>query len=175
MQDVPIPIQKFLSLKRIAVAGISGKNSPANAIFRKFIHAGYTVFPVHPELDEFEGVRCYRRLSEIPEKPEGVFMLTRPEVSENIVDECISCGISQVWMHNMSGFQDEKNARKSGITSVSPEAVAKAQAAEIQVIAGSCPMQFIPPVDVFHKCIRWFSSKTGKLELESSEDNVKQS
>jgi hypothetical protein len=46
---------------------------------------------------------------------------------------------------------------------VSNDAVAEAQARGITCIAGACPMMFVPPVDPFHWCFRWWMKATRKL------------
>ena len=157
-------IDQFLSQKNIAVVGVSETNesSPANAIFEKLTYAGYNVFPVNRKLDTFQGNHCYKGLGEIEEDVEGVMIVTSPQTTEKVVDECLSNGVKHIWMHNMLGTNVKfgKNmAAKS--TSVSDEAVEKARNQGVNVIPGSCPMQHVEPVDKWHSCIRWFTEKVG--------------
>jgi hypothetical protein len=46
---------------------------------------------------------------------------------------------------------------------MSESAVAFCREKGIAVIPGSCPMMFCEPVDVAHRCMRWFFKVTGKL------------
>ncbi|MCH8566910.1 MAG: CoA-binding protein [Balneolales bacterium] len=160
-------INYFLSLKRIAIVGLSRKGSPANSIARKFIALGYSVIPIHSHIDKWEGIGCFPTLEQAVEagnKPEGVFLFTRPELSAVITESCITLGISAVWMHGMMGI-DPKFGRglqqKTG--SVDEESAEKAKKAGLVVIAGSCPMQHLEPLDPFHKCLRWINVKSGNL------------
>ena len=157
-------ITEFLEQKTIVVAGISKSNKPGNAIYKKFRSAGYHVVGVHPIMTEFEGDVCYKSVLDIPFVPDGVFMVTSPEVSHKITQDCIKHGVKRIWMHNMTGVDPQWGkvfAEKNG--SVEHDAVEMAKNAGITVIAGSCPMHYLPPVDLFHKCIHWMNVRTNSL------------
>lgn len=143
----------FLALRRIAVAGVSrDRRQAANAVYRRLRKAGYEVVPVNPASDEVEGDRCFRTLSEIPGGVEGVLVFTPPDAASGVARECVALGIPRVWFH-----------RSFGPGSVSEEAVRICQDAGVATIPGACPMMFLDPVDVGHRCIRWFLGVTGKL------------
>ena len=149
-------VQDFLAQKRIAVAGVSRNNShhPAgNLVYRRLKQAGHDVFPVHPELQSFEGDRCYRDLQSIPGGVDGVVIITRPESTERIVRDCGAAGVRRVWMH-------QSLAKGS---SVSAAAVEYCRQHDISVIAGGCPMMFGEGVDFGHTCMRWIMQVTRKL------------
>ena len=144
-------VKDFLAQEKIAVVGVSDKRETGcNLAYRKFKEAGYEVSAVNPRLTSFEGDPCYPDLKSIPEKPEAVFILTNPKVSEQIVQQCVDLGIKQVWMHCLMGT---KPGLAAGMTSVSPEAVRMCQEKGITVIPGSCPNQFLKP-DFGHTVMR---------------------
>ncbi|HLA97915.1 MAG TPA: CoA-binding protein [Anaerolineales bacterium] len=144
-------VKDFLAQEKIAVVGVSDKRETGcNLAYRKFKEAGYEVSAVNPRLTSFEGDPCYPDLKSIPEKPEAVFILTNPKVSEQIVQQCVDLGIKQVWMHCLMGT---KPGLAAGMTSVSPEAVRMCQENGITVIPGSCPNQFLKP-DFGHALMR---------------------
>jgi len=144
-------VKDFLAQEKIAVVGVSDKRETGcNLAYRKFKEAGYAVSAVNPRLTSFEGDPCYPDLKSIPEKPEAVFILTNPKVSEQIVQQCVDLGIKQVWMHCLMGT---KPGLAAGMTSVSPEAVRMCQEKGITVIPGSCPNQFLKP-DFGHALMR---------------------
>jgi len=157
-------VATFLSLKHIAVVGISRKSGAGNAIYDKFKSAGYRVTPIHPLLDVYADGPCYKSISQMPEVPDGVFIMTRPEITLQVTKDCIQTGIQHIWMHNMTGTNPKwmKSASEK-MSSVHEEAVRLAQEAGINVIAGGCPMQHIKPVDVFHKCIHWINERTKSI------------
>jgi uncharacterized protein len=104
MAQLDIPVQDFLSQKRIAVVGISDKrDTGCNPAYRNLSKSGYEVYAVNPRLTTFEGALCYPDLKSTPEKPDAVFILTSPKVTEQVVQQCIDLGIKHVWMHCMLG------------------------------------------------------------------------
>ena len=149
-------VDDFLAQQRIAVAGVSRDKSqhPAgNLIFHKLKQRGQQVFPVNPNLESFEGERCYPDLQSIPGGVDGVVIITRPETTKRIVRDCTTAGVRRVWMH-------QSIAKGS---SVSPEAVEYCRQHDISVIAGACPMMYGAGVDFGHRCMRWMLGLTGGL------------
>jgi len=144
-------VKDFLAQKRIAVVGVSDRrDSGCNLGYRRFKTAGYNVSAVNPRLKVFEGDPCYPDLQAIPDKPEAVFILANPQVTELIVQQCVELGIKHVWMHCMMGT---KPGLAAGMTSVSPTAVTMCREHGISVIPGACPNQFLKP-DFGHAAMR---------------------
>lgn len=144
-------VQDFLAQKKIAVVGVSDKrDTGCNLTYRKFKENGYTVYAVNPRISSFEGDPCYPDLKSLPEKPDGVFILANPKVTEQIVQQCVDLGVKRVWMHCMMGT---KPGLAQGMTSVSQSAVDLCKANGITVIPGSCPNQFLKP-DFGHGMMR---------------------
>jgi predicted CoA-binding protein len=155
MQTINEAAKNFLALKRIAVAGVSrNEKNAANLIYRTLRSNGYQVFAVNPHAAAVEGDTSYADLKSIPEKPEGVVIVTKPEITDEIVRECAELGIKNVWMHNGMG------------TSVSETAVAFCRENSINVIPGGCPMMFVGNADFGHRLMRWLQNLTGKLPKE---------
>src|SRR5690242_2768021 len=93
-------VQDFLAQKTIAVVGVSEKrDTGCNLNYLRFKNNGYRVYAVNPHISTFDGARCYPDLKSIPEKPDAVFILANPGVSDQIVQECVNLGIKHVWMH----------------------------------------------------------------------------
>jgi uncharacterized protein len=144
-------VQDFLAQKKIAVVGVSDKrDTGCNLGYRKFKAAGYTVSAVNPRITTFEGDPCYPDLKSIPEKPDAVFILANPKVTDQIVQECVDLGIRRVWMHCMMGV---KPGLAANMTSVSADAVRLCHENGIAVIPGACPNQFLQP-DFGHAMMR---------------------
>ena len=152
-------VNDFLAQKRIAVAGVSrnnGHHPTGNLIYRRLKASGHAVFPINPHMQTFEGDRCYPDLRSLPGGVDGVVIVTRPEVAEQIVRNAGEAGVGRVWMH-------ESLAKGS---SVSAHAVEYCRAHGISVIAGACPMMYradgVSP-DFGHTCMRWIMKLTGRL------------
>lgn len=157
--------REFLSQQRLAVVGVSGnRDVPGNHIFKLLRERGHEVYAVSPHFETFDGEPCYSNLAALPEVPDGVVIVTRPEVTLDVVQQCIAAGIKRVWMHDMRGTLP-KFAKDSGqsLTSVSAEAVELCRQHGIAVIPGGCPRQF--DGDFGHKCMRWMLQVMGALEV----------
>jgi len=146
MARMPSNVAEFLAGKRFAVAGVSRQpQQAANAVLRKLRNSGFEVFPVNPNATELEGVRCYPNLASVPGSIDGVVIATHPRNALDIVRHCGEQGVRQVWFH-----------RSFGTGSVSDEAVRECRARSIQCIVGGCPLMYCEPVDLAHRCFRWW-------------------
>ena len=164
MTKTDVLVQDFLAQKKIAVVGVSDRrDTGCISNYHKFKQAGYQVYAVNPHITTFEGEPCYADLRSLPEKPDGVFILASPKVTEQIVRQCVELGIKRVWMHCMMGT---KPGLASQMTSVSAEAVKLCRENGISVIPGSCPNQFLNP-DFFHGTMRGLWRAFGFLAIEN--------
>lgn len=162
MANIDNLVQDFLAQKVIAVVGVSDKRETgANRNYQTFKRRGYQVYPVNPRIGEFKGAPCYPDLKSIPEKPDAVFMLTNPKVTEQVVQQCVELGVKHVWMHCLMGT---KPGLSAGSTSVSPSAVEICKANGIAVIPGSCPAQFLES-DFGHALMRRLWNIFGYLDV----------
>ncbi len=153
MVKAPESVAAFLRGRRFAVAGVSRQpGQAANAVFRKLKSAGYEVYPINPKASEVEGTTCYRDVSAVPGQLDGVVIATAPDVSAQIVRQCGDHGVHRVWFH-----------RSFGTGSVHEDAVRDCHARGIECIVGGCPLMFCEPVDVGHRCMRWWLQRQGRV------------
>lgn len=151
MAKIDNMVQDFLAQKKIAVVGVSDKRETgSNMAYNKFKENDYQVYAVNPRINDFQGAPCYPDLKSIPEKPDAVFILASPKVTDEIVQQCVDLGVKHVWMHCMMGT---KPGLAQSMTSVSQDAVQMCRENGIQVIPGSCPNQFLDP-DFGHTVMR---------------------
>lgn len=133
-------IDAFLSQKRFAMVGLSRHPQDfTREVMREFIRRDYEVVPVHPNTKVLAGRTCYQRLQDVQPPVTAALLVTRPEVTEQVVRDCAAAGITQVWMH-----------RGGGAGAVSGEAIAFCHQHGISVIAGECPMMFLKPTPLIH-------------------------
>jgi len=153
MARKPDLVARFLDTKRLAVAGVSRQpQQAANAIFRKLRSSGYEVYPINPQADQVEGVRCYADVASLPQPVEGIVVATHPDVAPDVVRQCADRGVPRVWFH-----------RSFGQGSVSEAAVRECATRGIECIVGGCPLMFCEPVDVAHRCMRWWLQRRGRV------------
>ena len=115
-------IQDFINRRTWAVVGVS--HDPAkfgNRIYRDLRGAGYTVYGVNPKGGEIDGQPLYPSLADLPEPVEVVDLVVPPRVTEKVVQEAHRLGLNRVWMQ--PGAE-------------SPEALRRAEALGLEVIAG---------------------------------------
>jgi len=156
-------VKDFLAQKKIAVVGVSDKRETGcNMSYKKFKQAGYQVYAVNPRITTFDGDSCYPDLKSLPEKPEAVFILASPKVTDLVVQQCVELGIKHVWMHCMLGT---KPGLAASMSSVSAVAVRMCRENGIAVIPGTCPNQFLKP-DPGHAIMRGMFRTFGLLKVE---------
>ncbi|MBN1797682.1 MAG: CoA-binding protein [Spirochaetales bacterium] len=96
MEDL---IREFLAQKSFAVAGSFRDNTKyAYKILKDLIAAGYEVYPLHPTLQEVEGLPCYKSVTDIPKTVDVVDLVTPPHATLEIVQQCTQKGITRIWM-----------------------------------------------------------------------------
>ena len=162
MSKIDDLVNTFLKQKTIAVVGVSDRrDTGCNLAYTRFKANGYQVYPVNPRITSYAGEPCYADLRSLPVKPDAVFILASPKVTDEIVGQCVDLGIKHVWMHCMMGV---KPGLAAGMTSVSPFAVELCQTNGIQVIPGTCPNQFLAP-DFAHKMMRGMWRLFGFLNM----------
>lgn len=152
MQTTLEMIYDFLSANRIAMVGISrNPRDFSHRLFEEFCRQGYDMVPVNPYAAEIHARQCFPRLGEIDPPVDAVLLMTPPEVTESVVDECIEVNIRHVWMY-----------RAGGQGAVSEAAVQKCLEAGIRVIPGECPFMFLRDVGVFHRFHGFVRKITGR-------------
>jgi uncharacterized protein len=141
-------IDQILSQKHIAVAGVSRDARKFGAIVYKHLAKnGYHVYPMNPNMANYEGVKCYPDVMSLPEEVLVLVMVTKPQVTLDLVHQAIERGITHLWMQQGSE---------------SDEAIAAAKGAGIHVISRKCIMMFAEPVKSVHAFHRFLSKLFGK-------------
>ena len=114
---------KFLTTaKNIAVVGISDKpDRDSYRVSRYLKENGYEIFPVNPSLTEWEGIKAYPSLMDIPKenKIDIVDIFRKPDTVIPIVNDAAKIGARIIWFQE--GVVNEtaaENARKYGMNVV---------------------------------------------------------
>ena len=142
-------VEEFLAQKNIAVIGVSRKKTKfGNAIYRELKQKGYNVFPVNPNMSEFEGDTCYPDLLSIPEKVDAVVINIPPSQTEKVVREAKEAGIKKVWLQQ--GSQSD-------------EAVKYCEENGIDCVSNECILMFAQPSAFIHRAHKWVWGFLGKL------------
>lgn len=154
-RPVPPSVVRFLAGRRFAVAGVSrSSDQPANAILRKLRASGYEAVPINPNATELEGTPCYPDLGSVPGALDGVVIVTHPAAAERVVRDAAARGIRQVWFH-----------RSFGAGSVSEAALRACGELGITPIVCGCPLMYCEPVDMAHRCFRWWLGRSARVPV----------
>ena len=124
--DIEKLISDFITRRVWAVVGVS--QDPAkygNRIYRSLLASGYQVYPVNPKGGEINGATVYPSLADLPQRPEVVDLVVPPAVTEQVVQEVNSLGLTRVWMQ--PGSESET-------------AIAYCRQQGIQVVHDACAM-----------------------------------
>jgi predicted CoA-binding protein len=147
-------IDSFLACRRVAFVGVSREPKHfSRALYRAFAERGYDVVPVNPNGGEIEGRPAARSVGDVQPPVEAALLLTPPPASAAVVRECDAAGVRRVWLH-----------RGGGQGAVSPEAVAAARDARMELVDGACPFMFLRGTPFFHRVHGFFHRVGGRLE-----------
>lgn len=136
MNEPELIVEILGNAKTIAVVGIS--NKPDRASYRvaaEMQRRGYRIVPVNPALKEVLGEPCYPSLREIPFPVDLVDVFRAPEFVPHVVDDTLAIGAKYLWL-------------QEGV--VHPEAIARAEAAGLRVVADRC---------IYKEHVRWQATK----------------
>lgn len=82
----------------VAIYGATAK--PERYAYKAFTllrEKGHTVFPIHPRINEIEGVSVYRTLAEIPEPVDTLTLYVGPEAQAGAVsDDILAANLRRV-------------------------------------------------------------------------------
>ena len=138
-------IREFLGQRRLAMVGVSrAPQEFSRGIFRELRRRGYDVAPVNPETSEIDGQRCFAYLHDVEPPVDTALLMTPPAATNRVVEDCAAAGITRVWMYRASG-----------------EAIRFCEANGISVIAGECPLMFLPEAAWFHRFHGWLRRVAG--------------
>lgn len=106
--------------KSVAVIGASNDRSKfGNKGVRAFKQAGWTVYPVTKEGEEVEGLKSYRSIGEVPERPDWVSMYVPPRVGLALLPEIAEKGTDElVFNPGAGGAELMEESRKLGLNPV---------------------------------------------------------
>lgn len=141
-------LELFLKARSYAVVGVSASKAKfGTTIYRTLKQRGLTVYPVHPKLESLDGDRCYPGLGEIPEKPDAVVIVVKPEKAAAVVEDAAAAGISRVWFQQGADFS---------------EAARMATQRGMNVVTGKCILMYAGPVTGLHRVHQWIARLIGR-------------
>jgi predicted CoA-binding protein len=141
-------INDFLTPKSFAFIGLSRDPKKfSRAVFKELIAKGYDIYPVNPNMDDVEGVRCYHDVAELTGSVHHALFMTPKSGTAAAVENAIEHGFTHIWIQQGAETKD---------------AIDLANAKGVKLVAGACIMMHSNPTGV-HKFHRFLSKMFGAL------------
>lgn len=106
--------------KSIAIVGASAdRRKYGNKAVRAFVQGGWTVYPVNPQEDEIEGLKCYRSLADLPGPVDRVSLYVPPATGKRLLPEIARIQPAEFFLN--PGSEDEEliaQAKESGLSPI---------------------------------------------------------
>jgi predicted CoA-binding protein len=131
-------INEFLEPKSFAFIGLSRDPKKfSRSVFKELRAKGYDIYPVNPNMDDVEGVKCYHDVSELPQNVRHGLFMTPKTYTAGAVENAVNQGFTHIWLQQGSE---------------SKEAIEVANENGAKLVAGACIMMHTNPGGVhgFH-------------------------
>ena len=110
-------IREILSLKRVAVVGMSKNDYKAAHYVPKYLSEnGFDIVPINPTADEILGKKCYDTISDVEGDIDVLDVFRPSDLVLPVVEEAIKKKPKVIWLQEgIHNLQAEELARKNGI------------------------------------------------------------
>ncbi len=99
--------------QKVAIIGASNKpDRYAYKALKRLQDNGYDVLPIHPVLEEIEGVPVYKTLSDISDDVYAVTIYVRPQTGEKYIEQLIALQPEKIIMN--PGTESDELERQCG-------------------------------------------------------------
>ena len=142
-------IDNFISSKRIAVVGMSrtGKKF-GNIVGKELKSKGFEIYPIHPEVQEIDGMTCYPDLKSLEGKVDSVWISISPQRVPEVLEEAAGIGLKNIWLQQGAWSKEvQQSIDQLGLP----------------VVSKKCILMYAPPVHSVHKFHRTIKGIFGGL------------
>jgi acetyl coenzyme A synthetase (ADP forming)-like protein len=135
-------LESFFNPQSIAIVGASRQKSKVGyEILANTVKAGYKggIFPVNPNTDTIEGLKCYPDLESIPDTPDLVIIVVPAKIVPPVMQQCAKVGVKSVIIIT-AGFREVGEEGRA----LEKQVVQIAKQAGIRVIGPNCLGLIVP-------------------------------
>jgi hypothetical protein len=141
-------IRQFLTPKKLAIAGASRNPKKfGGTVIKDLKGRGFELFPVNPNAEEIQDLKCYKTVSDLPADVKHLLILTPKEKTLETANMAVKNKMEMVWIQQMSE---------------TPEAIAVLEEAGIPFIQKKCIYMFADPVKGPHNFHRFLVKVFGR-------------
>ena len=142
-------IDDFINSKRIAVVGMSRSGKKyGNAATKELVSKGYEIYPVHPEAQEIDGMKCYPSLKSLHGQIDGVWISIPPKKVNAVLEDAAEIGLKNIWLQQGAWSKDVQQT---------------IDRLKLPVVSKKCILMYAQPVKSVHKFHRTIKSIFGGL------------
>lgn len=142
-------INEFLAQKNIAIAGISRKKQKfGNTIYKELAKKGYTLYPINPNMETYEGKKCYPDIDSLPAEVTGIVLNTKPAITGSLIEQAESKGIKHIWLQQGSADKEIQESIEERDTNI---------------ISKQCVIMFAEPANGIHGFHKWINITFGLI------------
>ena len=135
-------LKRFFNPSSVAIVGASRtKGKVGYELLRSMLEAGYegSIFPINPNTDTIEGLKCYPNLASIGQTPELVIISVPAKAVPDVMQQCVKVGSKAVIIIT-SGFKEVGKEGKE----LEERVIQIAKQGHIRVIGPNCLGVIVP-------------------------------
>ena len=142
-------IDNFINSKRIAVVGMSRTgNKFGNMVGKELKSKGFTIYPIHPDVQQIDGMACYPDLKSLEGIVDGVWISVSPRKVPAILEDAAKIGLKNIWLQQGAWSKEvQQSIDQLGLP----------------VVSKKCILMYAPPVHSVHKFHRTIKGIFGGL------------
>ena len=112
--------RSIFSLNKIAVVGMSANtNRPSYQIGFYLKEQGYNIYPVNPNCDKIDKLKCFSNLNEIRDSIDIINIFRHPDHVLPIVNDSIKINPKVIWFQDgVVNYEAIDLAKKNGIQTI---------------------------------------------------------
>ena len=81
------------------MAGASDdRHKYGHKVYVSYLQNKRKAYPINPHTKTVLDNDAYPDIASLPEKVESISIITPPQVTEQIIDDAIACGVKNIWM-----------------------------------------------------------------------------
>lgn len=146
--------------KSVAVIGASStEGAVGKVVMENVIQAGFSgdIWPVNPKYDKVQGLRCYRKIADLPTAPDLAVIMTPPKTVPKLIAELSDLG-TRAAIVLTAGLNDENGLRQQMLDAARPN---------LFRILGPNTLGLLTPGIGLNASFSHMAAKPGKLALLS--------
>lgn len=142
-------VNDFMAQKNIAIVGVSRKKQKfGNAIYKELEKKGFALYPVNPNMEEYNGKKCYPDIASLPTDVTAIVINTKPDNTKKLIEEADKKGIKHIWLQQGSADKETIELSEKSVSNI---------------ISKQCVIMFAAPAKGIHGFHKWINKTFGIL------------